>query len=151
MKISRSPHTSVFTAFVHFSHLSFRFPRRIRHPKRFAIPFCFLQYTNSLELWSVTTGSPDAERRLLKQKETLDSYTKSLKDGLESLNIRMPETSVGDLNLKQYWNCGVYTTFHYLANFDAKALFSKATSAVNGLFDGPEVGKDEVKPVDKKE
>lgn len=57
----------------------------------------------------------------------------------------------GDLNLKQYWNCGVYTTFHYLANFDAKALLNRSVNAVNGLFDSQPAGKDEsARSVDSK-
>ena len=91
-----------------------------------------------------------AERRLLKQKEQLDSYTKYVKDSLDSMNIRLPEMPAGDLNLKQYWNCGVYTTFYYLTNFDAKALFNRSLNAVNGLFDSQEDGKDLAKSVDSK-
>lgn len=79
----------------------------------------------------------------------LDSYTKYVKDNLESMDIRMPETSVGDLNLKQYWNCGVYSLFAFLANFDAKVLYNKSLNAVNGLFeDGATSG--DTKPADKK-
>lgn len=86
-------------------------------------------------MWNVSVGSPDAERRLLKQRAKLDSYCSCIKNSLESnLDYKLPELAY-DLNLKQYWNCAVFITFNTLSNLDAKQLYDKSVKSVNDLFD----------------
>lgn len=89
--------------------------------------------TNNLGLFSVSVGSAEAERRLLGHKAKLDSYTKCTKETLESY-IKLPEYSF-NYPLRQYWNCGIYTTFNALANFDPVSLVQRSVKSIGGLLE----------------